>query len=329
MRFVFLVADYEIRESWWQLQNAIHFLRLRPLDTWMRLKFFRVNQVFGGTLNTMRHCAVARACGADAVLATMSGEDTYGDKGVAGLPLIRWCDRRHDDICIVPDIMTDLIDEVAGPVVAYLQSPLFVKTNFDYKHERVRLWTDSPFMLKICRQVYGDAKPIEIVPNIIDDQTFPFIPQAEREPGLIFAFPRKEPRYIAETERIYREMGGKYWRFQLIDGITIHELARQFRRPQAFLASAIVEGCALPPQESMASGVVVIGRSAEGANFCMEHRETAMIAETPEAAARSLFELENLDLREQLTQNAYQAIKRYFPSEDPTEFWQKTVREIV
>jgi glycosyltransferase involved in cell wall biosynthesis len=329
MRFVFLVADYETRKSWWQLQDTIRFLRLWPLDTWMRLKFFRVNQVFGGTLNIMRHCAIARACGADAVLATMSGEDTYGDKGVAGLPLIRWRDRRHDDICIVPDIMTDLIDEVTGPVVAYLQSPLFVKTNFDFKDERVKLWTDSPFMLDVCRQVYGDEKPIEIVPNIIDNQVFPFIPQSEREPGLIFAFPRKEPLYIAETERLYQAMGGKYWHFELIDGITIHELARRFRRPQAFLASAIVEGCALPPQESMASGIVVVGRDAEGANFCMEHRETAMLAETPEEAARCLFELENADLRDELTHNAYQTIKRYFPAEDPTEFWQKTVREIV
>lgn len=114
----------------------------------------------------MRHCAIARACGADAVLATMSGKDTYDAKGLAGLPYIRWQDRRHDDICIVPDIMTDIIDEVSGSVVAYLQSPIFVKADFDYRDPRVLLWTNSPFMLEVCQRVYGTEKPIQIVPNI-------------------------------------------------------------------------------------------------------------------------------------------------------------------
>jgi glycosyltransferase involved in cell wall biosynthesis len=327
MRFVFLVADYETRQSWWQLQKLIMRLRLNPVDDLLRRRFFRLNQVFGGTLNLMRHCAVARACGADAVLATMSGKDTYGDLGVANLPVIRWQDRRPTDVCIVPDLMTDLIDHVAGPVIAYLQSPLFVKRNFDVAAERVRLWTDSPFMLEICRQIYGPTKPIPIVPNIIDNQLFPFIPQAEREPGLIFAFPRKGPEYITETERLYQAMGGSYWQFERIDGLSIHQLAQQFRRPQAFLASAVVEGCALPPQESMASGVVVVGRSASGANFCMEHRQTAMIAETPEEAARCLLEIESPDLRDDLAQNAYRSIKTYFPTEEPSEFWQSLRRE--
>jgi glycosyltransferase involved in cell wall biosynthesis len=327
MRLVFLVADYEPRNSgWWNIHKTSDLLRLRGMHGWLRRKFFRVDQVFGGTLNTMRQCAVARACGADAVLATMSGEDTYGEKGVTGLPYIRWQDRRHDDICIVPDIMTDIIDEVSGPVVAYLQSPIFVKTDFNYRDPRVLLWTDSPFMLEVCRRIYGSEKPIEIVPNIIDNSVFNLIPQSERESGLIFAFPRKEPQYIADTQRHYAEMGGSYWHFELIDGISIHELAQQFRRPQAFLASAVVEGCALPPQESMASGIVVVGRDANGANFCMEHRQTAMIAETPEAAARCLIELENAELRVELAQNAYQSIKQYFPHESPTEFWQQTLQ---
>ncbi len=327
MRFVFLVADYEQRSSgWWNLHRAAMTMRLRWMDGWLRRKFFRVDQVFGGTLNIMRHCAVARACGAEAVLATMSGQDTYGEKGVSGLPYIRWQDRRHDDICIVPDLMSDIIDEVSGVAIAYLQAPIFVKTNFDYRDPRVRLWTDSPFMLEICRRVYGAEKPIQMVPNIIDNLEFTFIPQSEREAGLIFAFPRKEPQYIADTQRHYAAMGGQYWHFELIDGISIYELAQQFRRPQAFLASAISEGCALPPQESMASGVVVVGRSASGANFCMEDRQTAMIAETPEAAARCLLELENAELRDQLAQTAYQGIKQYFPSESPTEFWQQTLQ---
>jgi glycosyltransferase involved in cell wall biosynthesis len=328
MRFVFLVADLETRKSWWQIQSTIRSLRLSPLAKFMQLRFLRVNQAFGGTLNIMRQCQVARNCGIDAVLATMSGEDTYGDRGIAGLPYMRWQDRRHDDVCIVPDFVTELINEVHGPVIAYLQSPLHVRANFNFRDERVTLWTDSPFMLEICQSVYP-GKEIEIVPNIIDDKKFPFIPQSEREPGLIFAFPRKGREYIAETQKYYREMGGQFWKFELIDGLSIRELAEQFSRPQAFLASAEVEGCALPPQESMASGIVVVGKNARGANFCMEHGETAMIADTPEEAARCLFALENSELRDSLTQNAYAAIKRYFPSEEPTQFWQKTIHQFM
>lgn len=326
MRFVFLVADLETRPSWWQLQKTISAVRLRSLEEFMRLKFMRVDVVFGGTLNIMRHCWVARNCGANAVLATMSGRDSYGDKGIPGLPYIRWQDRRPDDICLVPDFVSELADQVQGPVIVYLQSPWFVKQNFNYQDARVKLWTDSPFMLEICQKVYP-GKEIQIVPNIISDQEFPFIPQSQREPGLIFAFPRKGPEYIDETERIYREQGGQYWRFERISGLSIHELAQQFRRPQVFLASSEVEGCALPPQESMASGVIVVGKNAKGANFCMEHRETAMIAPTPEVAVRCLFELENAELRDTLAQNAHQVIKRYFPSEDPSEFWRANLQE--
>ncbi|WNZ21448.1 glycosyltransferase [Leptolyngbya sp. NK1-12] len=325
MRFIFLVPDLDTRESWWKLQRIVWDLRLRSLDRFLWHRFMKTDQVFGGTLNIMRHCQVARNCGADAFLATMSGEDSYGEKGIAGLPFMRWQDRRHDDVCIVPDLSTGLISEVHGPVIAYLQSPIFVKNNFDFRDERVSLWTDSPFMLEICQRTYP-GKEIRIVPNIIDNNKFPFIPQSEREPGLIFAFPRKGPDYIDQTEQIYRDMGGRYWKFERIHGLSIHELAMAFRRPQAFLASAEVEGCALPPQESMAAGVVVVGKNAKGANFCMEHRETAMTANTPEAAARCLFEIENPELRDLLTQNAYQAIKRYFPTEEPADFWRETTR---
>jgi hypothetical protein len=325
MRFVFLIPDLETRPIWWRLQETVSSLRLRPIENFLRLKFMRVKVVYGGTLNIMRHCQIAQNCGAEAVLATMSGKD-YGDKGIPGLTYIAWRDRRPDDVCLIPDFVSELADEVSGRVIVYLQSPWFVKNNFNYRDERVTLWTDSPFMLEICQKVYL-GKAIQIVPNIISDQDFPFIPQVQREPGLLFAFPRKGPEYINKTERIYREQGGKFWQFERIDGLSIQELAQQFRRPQVFLASAEVEGCALPPQESMAAGIVVVGKNARGANFCMEHRETAMIAPTPEEAARCLFELENAELREMLAQNAYHAIKRYFPTEEPSEFWRANLKE--
>lgn len=325
MRFIFLVADLETRQNWWLLQKAIHFLRLRLLENFIRLSFMRVDVVFGGTLNIMRHCWVAQKNGADAVLATMSGKDSYGERGIPGLSYIRWQDRRPDDVCLVPDFVSELADQVQGRVIVYLQSPWFIKNNFDYQDERVTLWTDSPFMLEKCQKVYP-GKEIQIVPNIISNQEFPFVPQSQREPGLIFAFPRKGPEYIDETERLYREKGGRYWQIERISGLSIHELAQQFKRPQVFLASSEVEGCALPPQESMASGIIVVGKNAKGANFCMEHLDTAMLAATPAEAVHCLFELENAELRDRLSQNAYKAIKRYFPSEEPSEFWQKNIQ---
>jgi glycosyltransferase involved in cell wall biosynthesis len=326
MRFIFLIGDLESPGSaWWRLQKVIDAWRLYSLKRRLLLRFMRMEEVFGGTLNLMRHCAVARNCGADAVLATARGRNTYGDRAAANLPFIRWQDRRDDDICIVPDLFTALIDQVTGPVIAYIQSPNFINADFDYRNERVMIWTDSPFMQEKCEAVYS-GKEIHIVPNIIDDRQFPFIPQSEREPGLIFAFPRKGPEYIDETERLYREAGGSYWKIERISGLTIHELAQAFRRPQVFLASAEVEGCALPPQESMASGIVVVGKTAKGANFCMEDRETAMIAETPADAVRCLIELENPELRDLLTQNAHRAIKHYFPSQEPTAFWRRTIQ---
>jgi glycosyltransferase involved in cell wall biosynthesis len=282
---------------------------------------------WGGTLNIMRHAALVRSLGVPAVLATPDGHDSYGRFNIVDLPFVRWADRRPDDVVLVPDFVSELVDDVAGPVICYLQVPVHLRADFDWLDPRVRLWTDSPFMLEKCRAVFP-GKPIPIVPNVVDDEAFPFIPQSQRESGLVFAFPRKGPEYIEATRLAYRALGGRFWRFELVDGLTLLELAREMRRPQVFLASAEVEGCALPPQESMAAGIVVCGKSARGANFAMEHRETAMIAETPEQAAVSLRELEDAALRDRIAKNAHAFIRRYFPAGEPTDFWRATLREL-
>jgi glycosyltransferase involved in cell wall biosynthesis len=325
MRFVFLVPDLDTSRSWKILHEVASKLsRFKLFDNFTRYRYLRVWQVSGGSLNIMRHCLVARNQGADAVMATISGKDTYGDWGLSGLPYIRWADRRPDDICMIPDFSSQLVDEVIGQVILYLQSPFHTRVDFNYRDERVALWTDSPFMLGICQNAYP-GKEIPIVPNIIDPHQFPFIPQAQRQPGVVFAFPRKGPEFIAATKDWYQKLGGTYWRFELIDGLSIHELAKEFRRPQVFLASAEVDGCALPPQESMASGIVVVGKTASGGNFYMEHGKTAMTAETPEAAAKCLLELEDAALRDNIAHNAHAYISRYFFDGEPAEFWRQTI----
>jgi hypothetical protein len=263
----------------------------------------------------------------DVVLATPRGLDTYREFKIVDFPFIRWSDRRPDDVCLIPDFCTGLVDDIEGPVIVYLQSPLFLYPNFDYLRPKVRLWTDSPFMLEKCRATWP-GKEITIVPNVVDNVQFPFRPQSQREPGLVFAFPRKGPEFIEATRAAYASQGGSYWHFELIDGLPLPELARQMQRPQVFLASAEVEGCALPPQESMAAGIVVVGKSARGANFAMEHRRTAMVAETPEAAAASLRELEDATLRETIAKNAHALISRYFPDGEPAELWRSTLRDL-
>jgi Glycosyl transferases group 1 len=322
MRFVFLIPDLDTTQNWQTLTTFVYQTRSRFLKDIWRLRWMRTPELFGGTLNLMRHCMVARQCGLDAVLATMRGKDTYGDYAIPGLPFIRWADRRPDDVCIVPDFVTELVDDVKGLVIAYEQSPLQVHQNFNYRSGRVSIWTDSPHMHGLCEAAYP-GKMIEIVPNVVDDQMFPFIPQSERESGLLFGFPRKGGgAFIQATEEYYQALGGNFWRFERLDGLSIHELAKEFRRPQVFLASVDAEGCALPPQESMAAGIVVVGKTAKGANFCMEHGKTAMTAETPEDAARCLIELENAELRDRLAHNAYHYIQRYFPTGEPQQFWQ-------
>ncbi|MFO7180271.1 MAG: glycosyltransferase [Pseudomonadota bacterium] len=326
MRLVCLIPEL-IRTRTWEwvtdfFKRHHRLARLAPFDPYMYTR-----TAHGGTLNIMRHAALVRSLGVEAVLATPGGKDTYGRYNVVDVPFVRWADRRDDDVCVVPDFCTDYINEVRGQAIAYLQIPTHLYTNFDYLSPRVRLWTDSPFMLERCRKVFP-GKHIEIVPNIVDDKAFPFIPQAEREPGLLLAFPRKGPEFIDATEREYAALGGKYWRFERIDGIPLFELARRMRRAQAFLASAEVEGCALPPQESMAAGIVVVGKTARGANFSMEHRRTAMVAETPAEAARALVELENPELREHIARHAHEFISRYFPSGEPTQFWLATLRDL-
>ncbi len=326
MRLVFLIPELIRTQTW---ERVTDFFKRHP--TLSHLLAFEphlyTRTAHGGTLNIMRHAALARSLGVEAVLATPGGKDTYGPYNVVDVPFVRWADRRDDDVCIVPDFCTKLINDVRGRAIAYLQIPTHLYANFDYLSPRIRLWTDSPFMLEKCRKVFP-GKQIDIVPNIVDHEAFPFVPQAERERGLLLAFPRKGPEFIDETEREYAALGGSYWRFERIDGIPLFELAQRMRRAQAFLASADVEGCALPPQESMAAGIVVVGKTARGANFSMEHRRTAMVAETPTEAARALVELEDEGLRSHIAENAHQFISRYFAGGEPTQFWLATLRDL-
>lgn len=333
MRLLGLLPDMVMNE---RVLNCINLLWYKPsvarladalLGRFLIHRGLYVSVAHGGTLNIMRHLSIAQSLGVDARIACPSGRDTYGIFNVVDLPYMRWSDRRDDDVVLIPDFCSELADKVRGPVIVYQQSPIQVRNNFDYLDDRVTLWTDSPFMLELCRQTFP-GKDIPIVPNVVDDKMFPFVPQCEREPGLILAFPRKGPEYIDATRRHYEMLGGKYWKFELIDGIPLRDLARRMGSAQAFLASATSEGCALPPQESMACGMIVVGKSALGANFSMVHRETAMIAETPEDAARSLIEIEDPDLRNALSRNGHAFISRYFPDAEPKQLWQSTLRQL-
>lgn len=329
MRIVFLIPDLVNGLRLRAVRFAQRHPRIYESKVTHRLlvhPWLHTHLAFGGTLNIMRHALLARTVGAESVLATPSGKDTYGRFNITDLPFVRWTSRRRDDVCVIPEFCSNLVDSVRGPAIVYLQVPNQLRADFDYMHPRVRLWTDSPFMLERSQAVFP-GKDIQIVPNIVDDKLFPFRAQDQREPGLLFAFPRKGPEFIEATRKAYAALGGKFWHFELVDGLSVTELARAMQRPQAFLASAEVEGCALPPQECMASGIVVVGKSARGANFAMEHRRTAMIAETPEEAAQSLVEIEGLELRTQIAENARAFIARYFPSGEPTDFWRKTLTE--
>lgn len=279
----------------------------------------------GGIMNIVRHCALASRLGARAVLATESGRDRHGRYWFThGLTCIPWSERRPEDTCVIPDVFTDRVAAVAGPCIVYMQSPTWLRRNFDYMRRDLAVWTDSPPMTELCRQAFPGKETV-MVPNVVDKEMFPFIPQTQRRPGMMIVFPRKGPEFVRAVFAEYRRKGGRYWTPKVVDGIPLSKLATLFRQAQGFLASAEVEGCALPPQESMAAGVVVAGRDAGGANFCMQHRRTAMVASDPAETADHLCELEDPALREQLTRNAYEFIQRYFPEAEPTRFWQSVL----
>lgn len=329
MRFLFLVPDFiepgpaaRALDFWHAKPKLAYSPTVRKL---LGHPFLRTSVTWGGTLNNMRHCWIARQLGAEAALVSLSGRDTYKAFSILDLPYVKWSDRRPDDVVLVPDFASDVIDSVEGPVIAYMQVPIHLRQDFDWRSDRITMWTDSPFMLALCNEAYP-GKEVPIVPNIVDDEVFPFIPQEHREEGLAFAFPRKGPEFIAATRRIYRERGGRFWHFELIDGMPLMELAKEMQRPQLFLASGEIEGCALPPQESMAAGIVVIGKNARGANFLMENGKTSLVANSPEEAAQRLFEAEDLELRKRIAKAAHQQISRYFPRNEPTEFWRQNLR---
>jgi hypothetical protein len=278
----------------------------------------------GGIMNIVRHCRLACSLGVQGVLATESGNDTHGRKWFKhDMAYIKWNDRKDDDICVIPDYFTDLVAGVHGPCIVYMQSPLWLKQNFDYKRPDLTMWTDSPLMLERCTQLYP-GKEIPIVPNIVDSGSFPFIPQSERKDGMVIVFPRKGADFIKSVFSEYRAMGGCYWKPKVVNKMPFEKMILLFHQAQAFLASADVEGCALPPQESMAAGVVVVGRNANGANYCMQHGKTAMVCNYPEGTAAFLLALERSAVRQNLADRAYAFIKRYFPEGEPTRFW-KTI----
>jgi hypothetical protein len=329
MRFLFLIP--ELRQPTLR-SKAVYALaqsraaRLPGASRFLVHPWLYTKVTFGGTLNIMRHCAILRGLGVDAAMLTPRGGNSYGEFGVVDAPYVSWSQIRPDDIVVIPDFCSSLVNRLSNRVIVYQQVPIHIRADFDYRASRVKIWTDSPFMLERCNAVFP-GKDIPIVPNIVDPVAFPFRPQSERSAGLLMAFPRKGPEFIDQTEAAYAAAGGKYFKFERIDGIPLHELARRMAKPQVFLASAEMEGCALPPQECMAAGIVVVGRSARGANFAMEHRKTAMLGETPQEAAVALRELESAELRESIAANASKFISRYFPTGEPRALWQRAVAE--
>lgn len=316
MRLVFLVP--ELRHG--ALGRLRQFAARRLSSDWRNAALGTLT-VFGGILNFLRHCALARQLGADAVIATASGANPYDEgNAVGGLPSIAWRDRKPSDLCVLPDVLTWLAGEVEGPLVAYMQHPLQIHNDFDPHRADTFLWTDSPPMLERCRAQFP-GKEVSLVPNIVDPQAFPFVPQAERETGELVAFPRKGASFIDEVIGCYRASGGRYWKLVRLEGLPFPAFARRMQRPQAFLASSDVEGCALPPQECMAAGVLVVGKDAGGANDCMRDGETALVADSAEAAAQALRRAEDAALRARITATAYAAIRELFPDQAPTRFW--------
>jgi hypothetical protein len=283
--------------------------------------------VTGGILNLMRQALVARSLGANVIMATESGRDTYGPRwGLEKLPFIRWSQRCADDVTIIPDIYTYLIPEVEGFVIAYQQNPILLRNDFDHARDRLQLWTDSPFLVEECRKTYP-GKAARIVPNIIDNKAFPFVPQSRRRKGELIAFPRKGPEFIQSVYDAYRSEGGSYWQLEEINGLPFHEFAARLRSPQAFLASSDIEGCALPPLEAMAAGIAVLGKDARGGNFYMRDGETALVANEAAEAANALKLLERDELREELTLRAREVAQRWFPENEPSAFWRNLLAE--
>lgn len=281
----------------------------------------------GGIMNIVRHGELALRLGADVALATYTGKDGHGRKWFHHkLPVIQWNERTPDDICVIPDLYSDQADLVRGRCIVYEQNPEFIFQNFDYMRSDLQIWTDSPIMLGQCQSAYP-GKEIPIVPNIVDNKAFSFTPQSEKKKGCIIVFPRKGDHFIKEVFKLYKKSGGKYWKPMSLNKLRFDKLAKKFKQAQAFLASADIEGCALPPQESLAAGVVVIGKNANGANFSMQDGKTAFIGNTVADTVEKLFEAENEALRVQIAKAGYEFISRYFPENEPTLFWRHILSE--
>jgi hypothetical protein len=283
----------------------------------------RVKDPRGGIMNIVRHGELAVRLGAEAVLATDSGKDPHGRKWfLHRLPVIKWRERRPDDICVIPDLFSDRTDAVAGRCIIYMQTPIRLYNNFDHTRPDLAIWSDSPLMFEKCTRLYP-GKDIPIVPNIVDSAAFPFVSQAKRKPGMMIVFPRKGSDFIGDVFAGYARSGRRYWKPRILSRMRFDKLAQVFGTAQAFLASADVEGCALPPQESMAAGVVVCGKNANGANFCMQHGKTALVSQDVSGTVENLMRLEDDGLRERLADAAYEFISRYFPAAEPTKFWRR------
>lgn len=285
------------------------------------------SQPRGGIMNIVRHGILAMQLGVDVVLATYTGKDGHGRKWFHhDLPVIKWDTRTPNDVCVVPDIMSGQVDLVKGRCIVYQQNPKYIFNNFDYKRSDLRIWTDSPMMLEKCQMAFPDID-IPIVPNIIDNKAFAFKVQSEKKQGCIIVFPRKGDDFIKDVFKSYKSAGGNYWKPMSLNKLPFEKLAQKFEEAQAFLASADIEGCALPPQESLAAGVVVVGKNAKGANFSMQDGETALIANTVAEAVEKLFQAEDAELRIRIAKAGHKFISRYFPENEPAKFWRELLAD--
>ena len=127
MRILFIVPEMIADDLRWKaIRYFKRFRRLHklpPIRYRLVHRYLYVRMIYGGTLNIMRHCSLARSMGVDAALVTPSGKDTYGRFNIVDVPFLPWSAIRRDDLCVIPDFASELTDRLTGPVIVYLQAP--------------------------------------------------------------------------------------------------------------------------------------------------------------------------------------------------------------
>ena len=258
----------------------------------------------GGVGVIFWHVHILRKIGIDAFVVPDKGK--FDPWWMEPKPDVEFASLSDDmDVWVIPEVRIDLVKDLKGTKVAFVQNHGLLKKEELYSHVDFVISVSEPSAQMIREKI--NLPTLVVNPFIHPSSPF-YVGRKQKHSVLVLA--RKKAIFF--LDHIRARIRG--FNLYIVSNLTQRELAERYAHAEYYLHLSFPEGWPAPVAEAMASGCCVVGFSGEGGLEFMRHMETAYVAKdgNPEECIRGLKVLARDDeLRGRICQEAKRTISTY------------------